>query len=76
MKQFIILVFAVLFLSLSSHAGWFGNDGQQAQLRQARQDNNLLTGIVCVLGIGCVVTLVAGTMIGSKTRREAQKNEK
>ena len=44
------------------------------QFQQEHQHNTRLTAIVVVLSIGCVVTFVTGTMIGSKTRRAANEN--
>ena len=76
MKQFILIPLLTLAFEASSMAGWFFSDDQQAQFRQERANNNILTGLVCILGVGSVGAMVAGTMIGSKTRRASDRNEK
>ena len=41
----------------------------EQQVQQERQHSNNQGGVIIVLGVGCIITLVFGTMIGSKTRR-------
>lgn len=79
MKHFIIIVLlALTFLNTAPlNAGWFDggererriNAEQQLQAEQQRGDGLLV--VVTVLGIGCVVAVVIGTILGSKARRHA-----
>ena len=76
MKKLFLIPLLMLTFEASSLAGWFFQGDQQLkeQLQHERQQNGRLTGIIFVLGVGCVVNLVIGTMIGSKTRRASDEN--
>ena len=79
MKQIILILIVGLTLCASApeaSAWWWTNkcDQQlaelQRQLGQERQSKNSWQLTAFLLGIGCVVTLVAGAAIGSKGRRD------
>jgi high-affinity Fe2+/Pb2+ permease len=87
MKKLILPALLMLTFEASSIAGWFTRDDhqnenllqqqilqEQQREQQLQQHNTTLTAIVVVLGVGCIITFVAGTMIGSKTRRAANEN--
>jgi lysylphosphatidylglycerol synthetase-like protein (DUF2156 family) len=76
MLKFILIPLLVLTFAASSMAGWFTHEEDhrheqqlQYELNQERQQNGNLGAGIVVLGVGCVLTLVIGTMIGSRTRR-------
>ena len=75
MKIFLIILFMMLTFEASSHAGWFISDDHEheqhleQQIQQVQHTNDNQAGVIVILGIGCIITLVVGTMIGSKTRR-------
>jgi len=77
MRKIIYTSLAALALIASApraNAGWFNNHEQQLQqeLNHERQTNGGLEIIIIVLGVGCVVAFVTGTITGSKTRKEAK----
>ena len=78
MKKF-ILPMLMLAIATSAQASWFNHDQEQQeinrlhdQVQQEQHHSSALGGIIVVLGIGCVITLVVGTAIGSKCRRKSQ----
>jgi len=79
MMKFLLIPILMLTFEASALAGWFSHDNQrehqlEQQLHQEQHYNNDLTVIIVVLGVGCVVTFIAGTIAGSKTRRESNEN--
>ena len=77
MKKLLLIPILMRTFEASSLAGWFSNDHEQAlqqQLQHEQKKSSVLTGIVFVLGAGSIVTLVVGTIIGSKTRRDSHEN--
>jgi len=81
MKQFILITFITLSLSISSHAGWFTHDDQpykqqihdlQAQVTQQNQDNSQLVIVIIILATGVILALVIGAAVGSKARRASK----
>jgi len=82
MKIFLIFIFMMLTFEASSSASiWsFSEDHQHEQqleqlVQQEQQHSGNLTGIIVVLSVGCIITLVVGTMIGSKTRRASNEKQ-
>lgn len=81
MKKFILILIAVLSLDASSHAGWFDSQPSQheqqlqQQLQQEQHQNSECCILIIALGVGCIATLIVGTMIGSRTRRKAHENK-
>ena len=84
MKHLIKVALIVLTFIVSTYranAGWFDNHEHQQnielqhQLQQVRQTSGSLGILVIVLGIGCIVVLIAGTAIGSKCRRDLNRKE-
>lgn len=83
MKQFILIIFVILTLNVSSHAGWFSNDQSyqqqihdlQAQVAQQAHQNTQLEIVIIILATGVVIALVVGAAIGSKARKAAKEVE-
>jgi hypothetical protein len=84
MKKFILIIFVILTLNISSHAGWFTHDDQpyqqqirnlEAQLAQQTHQNGQQAVVIIVLATGVVVALVVGAAIGSKARKAAKEVE-
>jgi len=82
MKQFILITFIILSLSISSHAGWFTHDDQpyqqqihdlQNQLTQQSHFNNQMVVVIIILATGVIVALVIGAAIGSKARKASKE---
>jgi len=79
----IILALAVLTLGVSNlEASWLHDDSErerrleiQKQLTQQQQETNQWQGVAFVFGIGCMLTLIAGTIIGSRARRHAKDHK-
>ena len=82
MKHIILMILAVFALGVSppKAKAWFGDaekqrriETEQKLIQQQRLTNNWqITAFL--LGVGCVLVLVAGTAIGSKARRDAKRN--
>ena len=84
MRKYIhsLIVFVVLsiFGSIAPiHASWFNNAFEKQQINQLRaqvQQQEKAKGgwqiVAFVLGVTCVIALVAGAAIGSKGRRDAR----
>ena len=76
----LLIPLLVLTFQASCLAGWFSHDDHQhekqleQQLQQEAHHNSSLTTVIVVLSIGCVVTFVVGTMVGSRTRRQSNEN--
>ena len=75
MKRIFLISLSTLAITASSMAGWFFHDDNElkAQLQQEQEHDRLLTGIVLILGVGCVVNLFVGAAIGSKARNAERK---
>ena len=81
MKQKIVILFLV-FASIAntSNAGWvIGENPDQPQITklenqivQEQHTNDGMGIVILVLAVGVVGALVAGTIIGSRTRRAAK----
>jgi hypothetical protein len=74
MKKFILTSLLMLTFEASSFAGWFDHQREQQleqQLQHEQDHSNTQGTIIFVLGVSCVIALIFGTMIGSKTRRAA-----
>ena len=76
MKEILIL-FCVLLYAPFVEAGWFESkpdpnlqklERVEAQLWSQKTKTEDATLIACVLGVGCLLFLVIGTALGSKTR--------
>jgi len=76
MTKLVLITILMLTLTSCSRAGWFFNTDNELkqQLQHEQQKNRELLYVSFALGIGCIGSFLAGTMIGSKTRRES--NEK
>ena len=84
MKQFILIIFIILTVNISSHAGWFTHDDQpyqqqihelQSQVAQQAQQNQQMELAIIILSTGMVVALVIGAAVGSKARKAAKEVE-
>ena len=86
MKKLLILALAVLTLGVSTlQASWFHDDSGesekqrrlevQEQLANQQQQTNQWEGVAFVLGLGCMLTLIVGTIIGSRARRHATRTQ-
>ena len=86
MKKIIILALAVLTLGVSTtlKASWFHDDSENEKLRRIevqhalegqKKQTDQWQGVAFALGIGCVLTLLTGTIIGSRTRRHAKTTD-
>jgi fumarate reductase subunit C len=77
---FILLVVVTLGASPSRAKAWFGDEEKQRRIEteqklvQQQQATNQWQITAFLLGVGCVLVLVAGTAIGSKARRDAKRN--
>lgn len=82
MKKYIIVALAVLTLGVSTgKANWFHDDSEkqrrieiQQQLVQQQHETGNWQGIAFILGLGSMLTLITGTIIGSRARRHAKEN--
>ena len=82
MKQKTILILFIVFTFIvnTSNAGWIINDDHQQvtelqqQVQQEHQTNDGMGIVIIVLAVGVVGALVAGTIIGSRTRRAAKQH--
>ncbi len=82
MKQIILIVLTFIVITSRSHA-LFGRIAAEKQRRIETEQKLVQQQAVTaqwqtasfVLGVGCVVTLLAGAAIGSKGRRNAKANE-
>jgi len=82
MKKFILIIFVILTLNISTHAGWFTHDNQQQQidnlqdqLDQQTHANSQLHIVIIILSTGVVIALVVGAAVGSKARKAAKEVE-
>ena len=81
MKQFILTIFIILTLNVSSRAGWFSNDQPyqqqiqdlQTQLAQQTHTNNQMIVVIIILATGVIIALITGAAIGSKARKAAKE---
>ena len=82
MKQFILIIVAVLTIATATNAGWFGKDPKpdeqriadlEHRLQQQQETTNTWRTAAFSLGVVCVVVLIIGTAIGSKGKRDAQR---
>ena len=80
MKRTLVLITTVILLAVTpAPAGWFDDEEKQRlaeaqqQLDQERQRSGGLEIIVGVLALGAVTLLIIGTALGSKTRRDGQR---
>jgi len=82
MNQFTLIIFIILTLNISSHAGWFTHGDQpyqqqiqylQVQLQQQAHQNSQMIIVIIILATGVVVALVIGAAIGSKARKAAKE---
>jgi len=81
MKKFIIIAVAVLALcagTKTAHASWLHDDTEkerriqvEQQLVKQQQATGSWRSVAFVLGIACVITLIGGTIIGSRARNHA-----
>lgn len=82
MKRIILItLLAVAFNATVPEANaWFGNGERdrriaaEQKLIQQEHITRSFEALAFVFGIGCVVTLVAGTIIGSRARRHAERD--
>jgi len=82
MKQIILIVLTMATLGASTPVAkaWFGSEEKQRRVEaeqklvQQQQATNKWQITTFILGVGCVLLLVAGTAIGSKARRDAKPN--
>ena len=85
MRKILLLPLILMtFMSSPTDAWWWSDDDDQQQAEvsrlqyqvdQEQQSKDTWQIIAFVLGVGCVVTLVAGAAIGSHAR-QAAKEEK
>ena len=87
MRKILLLPLILMtFMSSPTEAWWWSDDDddnqQQAevsrlqyQVDQEQQSKDTWQIIAFVLGVGCVVTLVAGAAIGSHARRAAKEEK-
>ena len=75
----LIIVISILVTIHTVNAGWFRDDTELQRRQQAEQkleEQQMITSnwrqASFALGIGCVVSLIAGTAIGSKGRKSAK----
>jgi UDP-N-acetylmuramyl pentapeptide phosphotransferase/UDP-N-acetylglucosamine-1-phosphate transferase len=81
MKQFILIIFVILTLSLFSQAGWFNTTQPyqqqihdlQTQVAQQAHTNSQMVIVIIILATGVVLALVIGAAIGSKARKSAKE---
>jgi len=82
MKKFIIIMaLAVLTLGVSTgKANWFHDDSEkerrieiQQQLVHQQHQTDQWQGVAFILGLGTMLTLITGTIIGSRARRHANR---
>jgi len=81
MKQISKIIVLAVFLHAVSALAWLWPsptpDPEKERLQEQVQQQRRSTGdwqiVAFVLGIGCVITLVAGAAIGSKVRRAANE---
>ncbi len=77
MKRQILLGMMIGMLCIADANAWFGNSEAerrievQQELVQQKKQTGTWQGIAFVLGLSCVFTLVAGTMAGSKARKDS-----
>ena len=78
MKHLILIIIFIATIH-TANAGWFGNTAEIKRREQAEQkleEQQAISGkwqqTAFTLGIGCVVSLIAGTAIGSKGRKSAK----
>ena len=84
MKQFILIIFIILTLNISSRAGWFTSNDEpyqqqiydlQTQVSQQAHTNNQMILAIIILSVSVVIALVVGAAIGSKARRASKEVE-
>jgi UDP-N-acetylmuramyl pentapeptide phosphotransferase/UDP-N-acetylglucosamine-1-phosphate transferase len=84
MNRFILILFIILTLSLSSQAGWFTNNDQpyqqqihdlHIQVAQQAHQNQQMVVVIIILSTGVVIALLIGAAIGSKARKAAKEVE-
>ncbi len=84
MKQFILIIFSILSVNISSNAGWFTHDDRsyqrqihdlQTQVAQEAHQNAQQVIVIIILATGVVVALVVGAAVGSKARRASKEVE-
>lgn len=80
--KYIIIVVTAATLGVgahTAHAGWLDNGEKerrieiQTQLTQQKHETSQWQGTAFALGIGCVLTLITGTIIGSRARNHANR---
>ena len=80
----IIIALSVLTLGVSTlKASWLHDDAEkqriielQRQFDEQKHASGSWEGVAFVLGLGCMVTLITGTIIGSRARRHAKEASK
>lgn len=82
MKHILIKLIIVFLLAATipcAQGGWFDKKEDPNQKRlvqveheltQQRKNNDSLSVVIGILGIGCVLLLVIGTALGAKVRRQ------
>ena len=85
MRKILLLPLILMtFMSSPTEAWWWSDDDDQQQAEvsrlqyqvdQEQQSRDSWQTIAFVLGVGCVVTLVAGAAIGSHARRAAKEEK-
>ena len=83
MRKILLLPLILMtFMSSPTEAWWWSDDDDQQQAEvsrlqyqvdQEQQSKDTWQIIAFVLGVGCVVTLVAGAAIGSHARQAAKE---
>lgn len=84
MKHLIIFIMVPTFIVTppKSNAGWFHDDSDKEQIvklenqiQDQQHANGGIEAIALLLGVGCFVALIGGTIIGTKARRDAKDHE-
>ena len=78
-RPHLIVILTILWLMTpTTYAWWWDDNDQQEEITrlhgevdQEEQSRDDWQGIASALGVGCVITLVAGAAIGSKGRKAA-----
>ena len=74
MKTLIITSTALALITTTAHAGWFGPSDQEINLQNQLAQQHTNTFIIAgVLALCVIIAFITGTILGSRTRKNAKQ---